>query len=382
MNYKLAIVSQLLNNIFSLTLLLLGMFILELNYYLEVQLILSVIAFAGFMHLGSIDGLEYRYIVENEEKIKNDNIICHVILITIIMLILCYYKNDIIGIVSGYLIVLSSLLVAKYKYLGFYYKVSVATIIEKVIGIIILLVTALLFEEYIKIIFFLPCIALILLIYFGRGFLININKMAYISLLDLKNDIKLGFPILIGNICYAGLITGQLLLNENKLSAEELNALGYGVLISNFIAGLYIQFANVLIGKLKKSDGSYIDYVYMMLTGVVLVALIKFSVWVIESNFQYLLKNENALVYIDYFLVIAFIEMLNIGIILPNLRFRKKYKTLVFVPTIIFLMYIVIEKMNVFESIYLLISLVILRTVFYLIVGGGGKRNFDLYNYS
>ena len=59
-NIKVSLLAQVLSNLTSLLVLVLGMFYLDPNIYVGIQIILAYMAFAGFSHIGIVDGLELR----------------------------------------------------------------------------------------------------------------------------------------------------------------------------------------------------------------------------------------------------------------------------------------------------------------------------------
>ena len=145
------IAAQISVNISSLILIILGLFFINYQAYVEIQVFISIMAFAGFLHVGSIDGQEYRYIKETNAKILNDNIIFHFFLISIVYLTVFLYLDSAIkkvAITAGYIVILSSVFVSKLKYLDNYQLVAKVIFFEKLLFISTLLIILLVQKNY------------------------------------------------------------------------------------------------------------------------------------------------------------------------------------------------------------------------------------------
>lgn len=73
-NIRTILLSQVFTNLISLIILLLGLFYLNSDKYVEIQLIMTYLVFSGFIHLGIIDGIELRIAGGSIDKNYNGSI--------------------------------------------------------------------------------------------------------------------------------------------------------------------------------------------------------------------------------------------------------------------------------------------------------------------
>ena len=160
-NVKVTIVAQLVVNAASLFILVLGIFYLQPDSYLNIQLTLSYVVFSGFTHLGLLDGIELRIAGNAVRKNHNGTYSVLILLLSLLpsLIYLIVYFNSINSLVLTALLVyplinLNTFFVVLLCSYGFSYISSYGVILEKFLIISYVSYTAIYAPEYINLFIF------------------------------------------------------------------------------------------------------------------------------------------------------------------------------------------------------------------------------------
>ena len=333
-NVKITLLAQLASNATSLLILIFGVFLLDTNKYVEIQITMSYLTFCGFTHLGIIDGIELR-IAGSEIKRNNYGLISMIILflsfIPSVIYFLLYFKelnfNVILAFFTFPIINLNSLLLVIFRSRGLSWIGAYGLFFEKMMVIFYLAFTIKYSENSIIYFIFIPILTLAFYYY-------NIKKLGILfdCEFDLKQtiiDLKRGFSIMFSNTIYNVLSFGSLILASKYYDKEDVSKLAISITFINLFIGLSTQIASVFfpliannreLSNEKKFVRQYRSVIQKFIP--IFLFFFIFLIFVIQDNFKFLFKKQDLLSLAFAFIPIAFFEIKNqvLNIVLIKLR--------------------------------------------------------------
>lgn len=337
-NLRITLLAQLVSNATSFLILVLGIFFLDPNKYLEIQITLSYLTFCGFTHLGIIDGIELR-IAGSEINRNNYGLIALIIIILSSIPVLMYFilnlnelnSNVTTALLAFPLINLNTLFLIIFRSRGQSWIGAFGLFIEKTIVMLYLILTVKYFENFIIYFIFIPIFSLIYYIYNSKkeGIYFNIEY----DLKQTKLDFKRGFSIMLSNTFYSAMSFGSLILASKLYNNPEVSKLAISITFINLFIGISTQISSVLFPLLANNQilssqeeglNKFKIIIEKYLSAFLLVAT--FLMFTVNHFFKFLFKNEDILSLVLAIIPIAFFEIKNqiINLILVKLRIKLR----------------------------------------------------------
>lgn len=366
-NIKAVLLSQVFSNFISLSILLLGLFYLESEKYLEIQLTLTYLVFSGFIHLGIIDGLELR--IAGKSISKNNygalvTILFFLSLVPFLFYLILNYNGlkeyILIALLAFPLINLNTFLIVLLRSYGFSWIAAYGNIVEKILTLLYIFLTAKYSVDLIKFFIFFPILPLLYFIIqlrkIGVQFDFGINRKQL--LVDFKN----GSVLMLSNILYSIVSSGSIIVASNFYSNDHVSRLAISISFINLFVGVSSQVSSVIFPLMssqffkdrESSQKSYNEiferYVPFLL--IFLVCILYIS----DNFFKELYTKENILKYVFVLIPVVYFEVKNqiINIVIIKLRMSLK-------P------YLTISLLSVlFSTIILILSSYFFSTNFYI----------------
>lgn len=250
------LISQLLSNLTSLIILFLGLFYINPDKYVEIQLVMSYLVFSGFLHLGLVDGIELRISGNPMDKKPYGFYLLTLFILSSlpsIIYFIFFYKNFDTNILVAFLafplINLNAFFVVLMRSFGFSWIAAHGIIYEKIIVIFYLLYTATYAPNCI--IFFIFAAIIPFLYYVIRSYKIGICFDFAIDINRVFADLKSGSTFMASNILFSVISSGSIIIAANYYNNEEVSKLAIAISFINLFIGLSTQFSNVLFPLLS-----------------------------------------------------------------------------------------------------------------------------------
>jgi hypothetical protein len=354
---------QILANLVSANLIILGMFFLTPGQYLDIQFVTATMAIGGILHIGIIDGLEIRLIQSNDKEIANST--CSFYALVIFFIFISYFLASIflkinishIGLVAGLFVVITNLYSVKYKVIGQYNNIVKFLSVDKVILILLINLLMASMPGYIKYAFLFQFASLLILLTKEEKHSPMISKYLFL-------DLKVGFPLLLSNLAAVFLLAGLIFLYQNILDQEKLSALAFAALISSIAIGFSSQLGNIVLGRLRNKDAFPVNI------KILFFALLSFTfcIYLFENYKEFLivyLMNKELLIYFYYFIPIAIMEFINFMFLLPLNKINRQFKKITYTPIFCFLLFLVFKTNNIELDLIIINLLIFAKTLIY-----------------
>lgn len=354
---------QVISNLVSANLIILGMFFLAPSEYLEIQFVTATMAIAGIMHIGIIDGMEIRLIQSNEDNLTANSCSFYALtiflLFILISLISIFFNINIsqIGLIAGLFVCLTNLYTVRYKVIGEYDNIVKYLTIDKIILILAINTFMVTISDNIKYAFLFQFFSLLI-------FLKKEKTHTPLVSNHLFSDIKVGFPLMISNLATIFLLAGLIFLYQDILEEAKLSALAFAALISSIAIGFSSQLGNIVLGRLRNK------VIFPINIKILFLIIFSFSLTIfLFEKYKYLLitalMNKELLIYFYYFIPIAIMEFINFMFLLPINKVKKELKKIIFSPIICFVFFIIFRSGNINTDLIMLNLLILAKTIIY-----------------
>lgn len=354
---------QVISNLVSANLIILGMFFLAPSEYLEIQFVTATMAIAGIMHIGIIDGMEIRLIQSYEENLTASSCSFYALTIStlfiLISLISIFFNINIsqIGLIAGLFVCLTNLYTVRYKIIGEYDKIVKYLTIDKIILILAINIFMITISDNIKYAFLFQFFSLLIFLKKEK------NHTPLVST-HLFSDIKVGFPLMISNLATIFLLAGLIFLYQDILEEERLSALAFAALISSIAIGFSSQLGNIVLGRLRNKA------IFPIKIKILFLIILSFGLTIfLFENYKHLLimslMNKELLIYFYYFIPIAIMEFINFMFLLPINKIKKELKKIILTPIICFALFIIFKSGNINTDLIMLNLLILAKTIIY-----------------
>ncbi|RTY74269.1 hypothetical protein [Flavobacterium sp. LS1R10] len=321
-NIKTILISQLFSNLTSLIILFLGLFYINPDKYVGIQLVMSYLVFSGFIHLGLIDGIELRISGNPMDKKPYGFYILTLFILSSlpsIIYFIFYYENFDTNILVAFLafplINLNAFFVVLLRSFGFSWIAARGVIYEKIIVIFYLLFTATYTSDYI--IFFIFAAISPFLYYVIKSYKIGISFDFGIDINTMFSDLKNGSTLMMSNILYSIISSGSIIIAAKYYNNKEVSKLAIAISFINLFIGLSTQFSNVLFPLLsnqKKISGkvNHDGYIIILEKYVpLLVVLAIICLYFGDFFLKDLYTKKNILKYVFLLIPITYFEIKN-----------------------------------------------------------------------
>lgn len=370
-NIKTIILSQVFSNLTSLLILFLGLFFINTEKYVEIQLIMSYLVFSGFIHLGLIDGIELRISGNSINKNPNGSIFLILFILSLLPTIIYWILNNnnldtniLIAFLAFPLINLNAFFVVLFRSSGFSWIAAYGVIFEKIIVLFYLLFTVVYAIDYVIYFIFLAIIPFSYYIY--NSFKMDVNFHFGIDLKIMLVDLKKGSTLMISNILYSIISSGSIIIASRYYKNEEVSKLAISISFINLFIGLSSQISNVLFplfSNQNKFEGKVDHIKYIKLIekyAPMLVVLSIICLFIVDSFLDNFYTKKNILKYVFILLPISYFEIKNQIINITVIKLRKELKNYLFIN---------------FSSVLICIILLLVSNYFF-------KNNFLIFLYS
>lgn len=365
---------QIISNLVSVNLILLGMFFLTPGEYLDIQFVTATMSIAGILHFGIIDGMEIRLIQSDNEEIIYSSCSFYSLIISLLFMLLfltvSYLKVNIshIGLIAGLFVSLTNLYSLKYKVIGEYNNIVKYLSVDKIVLIVLINLFMVIMSDYIKYAFLFQFVSLLILLKKEKNY-------SPINSKYLFSDLKIGFPLLISNLATIFLLAGLIFLYQNSLDQGKLSALAFAALISSIAIGFSSQLGNIVLGRLRHRDIFSVNIKMLFLTVSVFCVCIYFFESYKESLVVHLM-NKELLIYVYYFIPIAIMEFINFMFLLPLNKINGQFKKIIVSPIFCFLLFLILRTESIELDLVLINFLILAKTYIYFRGVSVGDFNF------
>lgn len=341
-NIKTIILSQVFSNLISLLILLLGLFFINSEKYVEIQLIMSYLVFSGFIHLGLIDGIELRISGSSIDKNPNGSVFFIIFILSLLPSIIYFILNNknldtniLIAFLAFPLINLNAFFVVLFRSFGFSWIAAYGIIYEKIIVLFYLLFTVKYAIDYVIYFIFLSIIPFLYYTYNLIKMGVNFNFGIDLKIMFL--DLKKGSVLMISNILYSVISSGSIIIASRYYKNEEVSKLAISISFVNLFIGLSSQISNVLFplfSNQNKFEGKvdYIKYIKLIEKyAPLLIVLSIISLFFVDSFLNNFYTKKNILKYVFILLPISYFEIKNQIINITVIKLRKELKNYLFI---------------------------------------------------
>ena len=341
-NIKTIILSQVFSNLISLLILLLGLFFINSEKYVEIQLIMSYLVFSGFIHLGLIDGIELRISGSSIDKNPNGSVFFIIFILSLLPSIIYFILNNknldtniLIAFLAFPLINLNAFFVVLFRSFGFSWIAAYGIIYEKIIVLFYLLFTVMYAIDYVIYFIFLSIIPFLYYTYNLIKMGVNFNFGIDLKIMFL--DLKKGSVLMISNILYSVISSGSIIIASRYYKNEEVSKLAISISFVNLFIGLSSQISNVLFplfSNQNKFEGKvdYIKYIKLIEKyAPLLIVLSIISLFFADSFLNNFYTKKNILKYVFILLPISYFEIKNQIINITVIKLRKELKNYLFI---------------------------------------------------
>lgn len=341
-NIKTIILSQVFSNLISLLILLLGLFFINSEKYVEIQLIMSYLVFSGFIHLGLIDGIELRISGSPIDKNPNGTVFFLIFILSLLPSIIYFILNNknldtniLIAFLAFPLINLNAFFVVLFRSFGFSWIAAYGIIYEKIIVLFYLLFTVKYAIDYVIYFIFLSIIPFLYYTYNLIKMGVNFNFGINLKIMFL--DLKKGSVLMISNILYSVISSGSIIIASRYYKNEEVSKLAISISFVNLFIGLSSQISNVLFplfSNQNKFEGKvdYIKYIKLIEKyAPLLIVLSIISLFFVDSLLNNFYTKKNILKYVFILLPISYFEIKNQIINITVIKLRKELKNYLFI---------------------------------------------------
>lgn len=341
-NIKTIILSQVFSNLISLLILLLGLFFINSEKYVEIQLIMSYLVFSGFIHLGLIDGIELRISGSSIDKNPNGTVFFIIFILSLLPSIIYFILNNknldtniLIAFLAFPLINLNAFFVVLFRSFGFSWIAAYGIIYEKIIVLFYLLFTVKYAIDYVIYFIFLSIIPFLYYTYNLIKMGVNFNFGINLKIMFL--DLKKGSVLMISNILYSVISSGSIIIASRYYKNEEVSKLAISISFVNLFIGLSSQISNVLFplfSNQNKFEGKvdYIKYIKLIEKyAPLLIVLSIISLFFVDSFLNNFYTKKNILKYVFILLPISYFEIKNQIINITVIKLRKELKNYLFI---------------------------------------------------
>lgn len=341
-NIKTIILSQVFSNLISLLILLLGLFFINSEKYVEIQLIMSYLVFSGFIHLGLIDGIELRISGSSIDKNPNGTVFFLIFILSLLPSIIYFILNNknldtniLIAFLAFPLINLNAFFVVLFRSFGFSWIAAYGIIYEKIIVLFYLLFTVKYAIDYVIYFIFLSIIPFLYYTYNLIKMGVNFNFGINLKIMFL--DLKKGSVLMISNILYSVISSGSIIIASRYYKNEEVSKLAISISFVNLFIGLSSQISNVLFplfSNQNKFEGKvdYIKYIKLIEKyAPLLIVLSIISLFFVDSLLNNFYTKKNILKYVFILLPISYFEIKNQIINITVIKLRKELKNYLFI---------------------------------------------------
>lgn len=341
-NIRTILLSQVFTNLISLIILLLGLFYLNSDKYVEIQLIMTYLVFSGFIHLGIIDGIELRIAGGSIDKNYNGSISVFVFLLSsfplFIYFVLFYNKlnpNIIIAFSTIPIINLNAFLTVLLRSYGFSWIAAYGLIYEKIIVVLYIFFTAIYSVDLIK---FFVSFSFISFIYYAYklnqigvkfDFGLNFNK--------ILKDLKSGSILMLSNILYSLISSGSIIIASEFYKSNEVSRLAISISFINLFIGVSFQVSSVifpLMANRYNEEGliNHDKYNKIIQKFVPLIVfLFILCLYFCNIYLKNLYTTENILKYVFIMVPVVYFEIKNQIINIIMIKLRKKLTSYLFI---------------------------------------------------
>ena len=338
-NVKVTLVTQLIVNAASLFILVLGIFYLQPDSYLNIQLTLSYVVFSGFTHLGLVDGIELRIAGHFVRKNHNGTYSILILLLSLLpsLIYLIFFFNSINSLILTALLVypiinLNTFFVVLLGSYGFSFISSYGVILEKFLIISYISYAAIYAPEYINLFIFLSIGPFLFYLFKLKkvGIFFDFGFDFYRIILDLKR----GATLMISNTLYNLLIFGSLILTSKLYNHFDVTRFSISTSFINLFSGISSQLSKVffpLMSNKQKNghDTNYKHYIKLIEIFVpIIILLLLFLLFLFNHFFKDLYIKQDVLKYTFIMVPIAYFESKNQIINLNLLKLRLNLKIL------------------------------------------------------